>query len=66
MEHGGFVESEPFIVLFVWKEHCHSIGRSREGEAISLINCVGYYLFLHRGDDTCAGIMINNFICQLI
>ena len=65
MEHGGFVVSEPLIVLFVWKENCGTTGRSREDDAISLINFVGYYSFLLRCDDTCAGSMINNIICQL-
>ena len=66
MEHGGFVESEPSILLFVWKENCHTTGRSLEDDAITLIKCVGYYIFLHRGDDTGEGNVINNFICQLI
>jgi len=56
VEHGGFVESEPFIVLFVWKENCRITGRSWEDDAISLINFEGYYSFLLRGDDTCAAI----------
>ena len=60
VEHGGFVESEPFIVLFVRKSNCRTTGRSREDGAISLNTFVGYYSFLLRGDDTGAGNMINN------
>ena len=56
VEHGGFVESESFIVLFVWKENCRITGRSWEDDAISLINFEGYYSCLLHGDDTCAAI----------